>query len=108
MQKSLDSVQRLTLDNRLLEAVGLLERADQELSSLSMSNSTRISGVLEAKVADIRSHLVEKLSACWKIYINVDPAKSLIRIRQTVKGAELHCLNQSVTSTDPSSRNCNH
>lgn len=92
VQKSLDLVQRLTLDDRWLEAVELFNKAGQDLSSLSMSNSTRISGILEAKVADIRSHLVKKLSACWKAYITVDPAKFSIRLKQTVKGAEIRCL----------------
>jgi len=86
-QRTLDLVQRSTLDDRLLEAVDLLQRADEDLSTLSITKSTRISGVLEAKVTDLRNHLVEKLSASWKAYIDIDPSASSIKIRQTVKGA---------------------
>ncbi len=94
-QRTLDLVQRSILDDRLLEAVDLLGRADENLASLSINKSARISGVLEVKVTDLRNHLVEKLSACWKAYIDIDSAKSSIRFRQTVKGA-LHKRSMSL------------
>ncbi len=86
-QRTLDLVQRSTLNDRLLEAVNLLERANEESSFLSTTKSTRVSGVLEAKVTDLRNHIVEKLSACWKGYIDIKSAENSIRIGQRVKGA---------------------
>lgn len=88
IQKTLDLIQRYTLDGRLLEAVDLLGQVFEDLSALSFTKSARITGVLGAKVTDLRDHVVEKLTAYWKAYINVDPANSTIRITQMDEGAK--------------------
>lgn len=80
IQRTLDVVQRAIFDGQLLEAVGLLSQVEAELASLSIARSARITGVFEAKVTDLRNHVIENLRVCWNDYIQVDSAKPSILI----------------------------
>lgn len=86
IQRTLDLVQRAALDDNLLEAVDLLAQIDEKLASLSVTTNTRISSVIGAKVSDIRSHVVRKLTDSWNSYIYVDSRKASIQIRQKMQG----------------------
>lgn len=86
IQKTLDLLQRAILDGQLLESVELLGQADTGLDSIIVSRSTRVAGVLDARVADIRNDVVEKLTDCWKAYVCVDSARSSIKISRILKG----------------------
>ena len=86
IQRTLDLVQRATLDEDLVGAVALLWQVDEGFSSLSAAKSTRISAVLEAKVTDLRSHTKEKLTACWYRHVLIDPTKPAIRILRKIEG----------------------
>ncbi len=86
IQRTLDLVQRAILAGRLLEAVDLLGQVVGELESIPVPRSTRVAGILAAKVADLRNDAVENLTDCWKAYICVDPARSSIKISRSLKG----------------------
>lgn len=85
IQRTLDLAQRATLDDRLLAAVDLLGQVEEDLASLSVSRSTRVAGVLGAKITDLREHVIEKLTRCWKTFVNVNSARSSIVINQHSK-----------------------
>ena len=80
IQRKLDLIERAGLDNQLPEAVNMLCEVDRDLESISISRATRVAGVLGAKIADLRSHVVEQLTKCWNTYINVDTSTSSINI----------------------------
>ena len=82
MQRTLDLIQRAALDNRLLEAVDLLCQVDGDLESMSISRTTRVAGVLLAKIADLRSHVIEGLTTYWNSYVNADASTSSVKITQ--------------------------
>lgn len=86
-QRTLNLVQRAILDSRLLEAVNLLGQVEGELDSIPVPPSTRVAGVLDAKIADLRNDVVEGLTDCWKAYICVDPVKSSIKISRSLNGS---------------------
>lgn len=86
MQRTLNAVQAAILDGRLLEAVDLLGQVEGEFDSIPVSRSTRVAGVLRAKITDLRNDVGEKLIDCWKAYIGVDSARSSIRITQSLNG----------------------
>ncbi len=89
IQRTLDLVQRAILAGRLLEAVDLLGQVVGELESIPVPRSTRVAGILAAKVADLRNDAVENLTDCWKAYICVDPARSSIKVSRSLKGRSL-------------------
>ena len=82
IQRTLDLIQRATLDNRLLETVDLLCQVDGDLESMSISQTTRVAGVLGAKIADLRRHVIEGLIMCWNNYVNADTSTSSVKITQ--------------------------
>lgn len=86
MQRTLNIVQGAILDSRLLEAVDLLGQVEGEFDSIPVSRSTRVAGVLGAKITDLRNDVGEKLIDCWKAYIGLDSARSSIRITQSLNG----------------------
>ena len=87
MQRTLNLIQRAILDRRLLEAVDFLGQVGGELNSIPLSRSTRVVGVLGAKIADLRNNAVEKLADCWKAYISVDSDKCSIEISRSLNGS---------------------
>lgn len=99
IQRTLDFVQRAVLAGRLPEAVDLLRQVEGELDSIPIPRSTRVASVLRAKVADLRSDVVEKLIDCWKAYIGVDPAKSSIKISRSFSGRCSVCFYSDRTLT---------
>ena len=80
IQRTLVLTQRVAFDNRLLEAVDLVIQVDGDLELISISRSTRVAGVLGAKIADLRSHVIERLIECWNSYVKVDTPTSSITI----------------------------
>ena len=86
VRRTLDKVQRAILDGRLLEGVDLVAQAEEGLDSAFISRSTRVAGLLAARVTDLREDLVEKLTVCWKAYVCVDSARSSIKISHTLNG----------------------
>ena len=86
VQRTLNLVQRAILEGRLLEAVDLFGQVEGELKSTPVPRSTRVAGVLGARVADSRNDVVEKLRNCWNAYICVDPARASIKITSSLNG----------------------
>lgn len=86
VQRTLDLVQEAILAGQLLEGVDLMGQAEEGLKSISVPRSTRLAGVLGARVADLRNDLVEKLTDCWRAYVRVDSAKSSIKISRNANG----------------------
>lgn len=84
IQKTLALVQKAILADRLLEAVDLLGQVEGKLDSIHVPRSTRVAGVLGAKIADLRKDAVEKLTGYWKAYICVDAARSSIKISRSL------------------------
>lgn len=82
IQKRLDLIERAGLDDRLPEAVNMLCEVDRDLESISISRATRVAGVLGAKIADLRSHVIEQLTKCWNNHVVVDISTSSINITQ--------------------------
>lgn len=103
IQRTLNLAQRASLDDRLLEAVDLLGQVEEDLASLWVSRSTRIAGVLGAKLADLREHVIEKLTKCWKDFVHVDPARSSIAIKQNSQSTLLLCNSLPFTKYCPGS-----
>ena len=89
IQRTLELLQRAILDGQLLESVELLEQAERGLDSITVPRSTRVAGVLDARVADLRNDVVEKLTGCWKAYVCVDSARSSIKISRILNGRSL-------------------
>lgn len=85
IQRTLVLIRRAAFDNRLLEAVDMLSQVDGDLESIPISRSTRVAGVLGAEVADLRSHVIERVTECWNSYVKVDTPTSLITI---IRGSE--------------------
>ena len=86
IQRTLDDVQRAILDGQLLQAVDLVGQVEGELDSIGVPRSTRVAGVLDAKVANLRNEVVERLTDCWKARICVDSARSSIKISRSHNG----------------------
>lgn len=86
IQRTLELVQRAAFDAKLAEAVELLGQLDDDSKSLPVPKSTRISDVLEAKIADLQNHVREMLTAVWDRHIIIDPAKSSIQVSREAEG----------------------
>lgn len=86
VQSSLDLIQEAILAGQLLEGVDLVGQVEEGLKSISVPRSTRLAGVLGARLADLRNDVVEKLTDCWKAYVRVDSAKSSIKISRISNG----------------------
>ena len=97
VQKTLDVVQRATLDDQLTKAVDVLAQVRGDLATVSVSRSTRVLGLLEAKITDLRDHLGAKLIECWNAYIHIDSTNSAITIGQVpeCKPVAAHCSSFS-------------
>ena len=80
VQKTLDIVQRATLDNQLTKAVELLAQVRKDLATVPVSQNTRVVGLLEAKITDLRDHVGGKLIECWNAYIQIDSTRSAVTI----------------------------
>ena len=95
IQATLDVAQRATLDGQLAKAVDLLVQVEGELASVSVSPSTRVVGLFEVKVTNLRNHAIEKLKERWYAYIQIDPSKSAVTIKKNLdsKAVTLYFLN---------------
>lgn len=91
IQRTLDIVQRAILTGRFVEAVDFLEQVEGELDSIPGPRSSRVAGILDLKIADLRNDVVEKLTDCWKACICIDSARSSIRISRSVNGRSPAC-----------------
>lgn len=86
IQRTLDDVQRAILDGQLLQAVDLVRQGEGEFDSIGIPRSTRVAGVLDAKVANLRNEVAERLKDCWKARICVDSARSSVKISRSHSG----------------------
>ena len=84
IQRTLDGVQQAVLAGRLLDAVTFIEQVEDDLESMPVPRSARIAGVFITRVIDLRNDIVERLTACWKGYICVDPDRSLVKISRSL------------------------
>ena len=93
VQRNLDLIQEAIWAGQLLESVDLIGQVEEGLKSISVPRSTRLAGVLGARVADLRNDVVEKLTDCWKAYVCVDSAKSSIKISFIANGMSPEALS---------------
>ena len=94
IRKTFDDIQQAVFAGRLMEAVNLIEQVEDGLESIPVSRSTRVAGVLSARVADLRNDVVERLIDCWKVYVYVDADRSLVKIANTL-GSRVPALSSS-------------
>lgn len=84
LQKTLDLIETAIQSDSFLDAVALLEKAEEELGSLRVGSDTKVVGLLQAHTKDLRRTLVESISKCWHALLHVDSAISLVSIRSQV------------------------
>ena len=68
-----------------LVAVSLLEEAENEMAKFLSSQKSKVAGVFEAKLADLRYTIAASLTDCWKTLIHVDPIVSKISIKDQIR-----------------------
>lgn len=73
-----------TQSDNFLDAVALLEKAENELGTLGVGSGTKVAGLLQAHTKDLRYHLVESPFSCWHALLHVDSTLSTISIRSQV------------------------
>lgn len=81
LRSTLDSVQGVTLDCRLLDAVSSLQEAERQLGSVQAGRNTRPAELLGAKIADSRVAVEKALTECWESIIHIDTTNSTISIQ---------------------------
>lgn len=84
LQKTLDLIETAIQSNSFLDAVALLEKAEEELGGFGVGSDTKVVGLLQAHTKDLRYTLVENLSKCWHSLLHVDSALSTVSIRNQV------------------------
>lgn len=73
-----------TRSDNFLDAIALLEKAENELGTLGVGPGTKVAGLLQAHTKALRYRLVEILSSCWHALLHVDSTLSTISIRNQV------------------------
>ena len=86
IQRTLNDVRIAILDGQSLQAVDLVGQVEGQLDSIGVPRSTRVAGVLDAKIANLRNDVLERLTDCWKARICVDSARSAIKISRSFDG----------------------
>lgn len=81
LQKTLDLIETAVESGNFLDAVALLEKAENELGNLGVGSDTKAVELLQAHTKDLRYTLVESLSKCWHALLYVDSTLSIISIR---------------------------
>lgn len=84
LQKTLEFIETAMRRDSFLDAVALLEKAEEELGSLGVGSDTKVVGLLQAHTKDLRYTLVESLSKCWHELLHVDSALSIVSIRNQI------------------------
>lgn len=84
LQKTLDLIETAIQSDNFLDAVALLEKAEEELGNFGVGSDTKVVGLLQAHAKDLRYTLIENLSKCWDALLNIDSALSVISIRNQV------------------------
>lgn len=85
IRHTLTSVQEASMSDRLVESVGLLEHAENELQMLRSRDHARIAEVLRAKALDLRKGVAETLTDCWNALIRVDVNSQTITISPDIQ-----------------------
>ena len=86
VRRTLDRIQEAVLGNNLLEATGLLDQGDTQLSSLQDSQNSRVAGLLRTRIADLREDVVANARKCWSDLAGVNAATSTVTIKQQHEG----------------------
>lgn len=84
LQKTLELIETAMQSDSFLDAVVLLEKAEEELVSLGVGSDTKVVGLLQAHTKDLRYTLVKSLSKCWRALLHVDSALSVVSIRNQI------------------------
>lgn len=84
LQKTLDLIETAIQRDSFLDAVALLEKAEEELRNFGVGSDTNVVGLLQAHAKDLRYILVENLSKCWHALLHIDSALPIIFIRNQV------------------------
>ena len=61
----LNSVQEAALGDRLVDAIVLLEKAQEEIGLLRSYENTTISTILKGKAAELNKAVIETIEECW-------------------------------------------
>ena len=85
IKHTLTSVQEAALNDRLVESVGLLENAENELQMLRSRDHARIAEILRAKALDLRKGVIETLTECWNALVRVDVNSQTINISHEIQ-----------------------
>lgn len=81
LRHSLGLIEVSMQSDNFLDAVALLEKAENEFGNLGVVSGTEIVGILQAHTKDFRYRLVESLSSCWHALLHVDSKLLTISIR---------------------------
>lgn len=84
LQKILDLIETAMESDSFLNAVALLEQAENEVGNFGVGSDTKVVSILQAHSKDLRYKLVESLSSCWHAILHVDSTLSIISIRDQV------------------------
>lgn len=95
--QKLDDIQQAVLENKVPDAVALLEAVDGQISEVSKASTTRVTGVLSARATNLRSDIESKLTRCWNRSINVDHEAVSIAIRTDQSMGQTSLPNEPVS-----------
>lgn len=96
IRQSLRIVENAILHERFTDAVGLLLSTEIDLESLPTGHNTKVTRLLQAGVAELRSGIVESLTQCWGAFFFVDLARSSISARQEIQRRRLINTTESL------------
>ena len=75
------SVQEAALQDRLVDAIVWLERAQKEIGLLRTFNDTRIAAILKGKAAELSKAITETIEECWNGLIQTDRLAQRVTIK---------------------------
>ncbi len=90
LRQTVDLTEAATQKDNFLDAVALLEKAEDGLGNMKDGQNTQVAGLLQAKITDLRYTLIESLTDCWKTLLYVDSTRSIISISNQIQSRTAH------------------
>ena len=63
----------------------LLKEAENELAKVLASQTPKVAGVFQAKIADLRYGIVDSLADCWRTLVHVNPTGLTISVNDQIQ-----------------------
>ena len=80
LRQTLSVIETAVQNDDFLMGERLLEEAENELAKVLASQTPKIAGVFQAKIADLRYGIVDSLTDCWRTLVHVDPTDLTISV----------------------------